>query len=231
MPFHSHTLENGLQIIGETNAVGSISRAGLLRSHGGARRNPRRFRRHPLPGAHGFQGDAAALGTGRQSGLRPHRRPLQRLHQRRKHRLLRRHPAGVHAPGGRHPCRHPPSQPCGSRTSTWRRTSSSKKSACTKTSRCGRRTIMPSASTSRDHPLGNSILGTPDSIRALTRDQMHSLLRSPLRRPEHHRGGGRQLRLAQVRGLGRVALRRLATGPGGPAGQSARHPAPAPSRC
>src|SRR5205085_1429836 len=25
-----------------------------------------------------------------------------------------------------------------------------------------------------DHPLGNSILGTPDSIRALTRDQMHA---------------------------------------------------------
>src|SRR5438876_6078252 len=28
-----------------------------------------------------------------------------------------------------------------------------------------------------DHPLGNSVLGTPDSIRALTRDQMHDYFR------------------------------------------------------
>ena len=115
---------------------------------------------------------------------------------------------------------------CATTTSTWRRRSSSKRSACTTTSRCGRPTTTPSRRYFADHPLGNSILGTPESITALTRDQMHGLLRPPLRRAEHH---GRR-RPATSTGRRLVAAGREALRPAGSTGRSAAQQRPRGAR-
>ena len=64
------------------------------------------------------------------------------------------------------------------------------------------------AAISPTHPLANSMLGSTASIAALTRSDGR-LLPQALRRPEHHGGGGRQFRVA---GLGRSWSRKRCGG-------------------
>ena len=67
-----------------------------------------------------------------------------------------------------------------------------------------------------DHPLGNTILGSTASVGALSRDQMMGYFGRRVRRPEHRGGCGGELRLAGVRAARRVAVRPLARDAGRP---------------
>ena len=81
-----------------------------------------------------------------------------------------------------------------------------------------------------DHPLGNSILGTAAEHHRPDARPDARLLPAPLRRPEHHRGRGRQLRLAATW----WSWSRSTAATGRPARSAAsacaRRPAPAASR-
>ncbi len=71
-----------------------------------------------------------------------------------------------------------------------------------------------------EHPLGNSILGSVESIKALTSRPDARLLPAPLRGAEHHRRRGRQLRVECPGWPGGTALRLVGRGAGRPAGHS-----------
>ncbi len=77
---------------------GAFDGAGLLRQDRRPRRDRRRRRREPFPRTHGVQGHAHALGRRREPRVRRDGRPLQRLHQRGEHGLLRGRAAGVSGP-------------------------------------------------------------------------------------------------------------------------------------
>jgi len=100
---------------------------------------------------------------------------LQRLHQRREHRLLRGHPAGVPAASGdilADILRGPSLR--GDDFQMEERRSSSKRSACTTISRCGAPTTTPKKTFFAEHPLGNSILGDRREHAGLQREQMQA---------------------------------------------------------
>ena len=61
----------------------------------------------------------------------------------------------------------------------------------------------------KGHPLGQSILGTAESIQALTAEQMRQYHRDNYKARQHHSGRGRQYRVGPGAGFGGVALREL----------------------
>ena len=133
--FHHATLPNGLQVILELNERARSVAAGFFVRTGSRDETAGAGRRLALPRAHGLQGDRPSRRPGRQPRLRPHRRQAQRADLRGGHDLPRHLPARVPRPT-RSTC-SPTSSGRGSmrRTSRPRRRSSSKRSACTTTTR------------------------------------------------------------------------------------------------
>ena len=90
MPFHSHHLPNGLHCIGETSPSARSVALGFFVRTGARDETPdesgvSHFLEHMM-----FKGTPRRTAERREPRLRPHRRELQRLHQRGEHRLLRR---------------------------------------------------------------------------------------------------------------------------------------------
>ncbi len=106
--FLNTRLPNGLEIVAECNDAAYSTALGFFVKHGRPRRKRRGGRREPFPRTHGVQGHAQPLGRRREPRVRRDGRPLQRLHQRGEHGLLRRRAARAPGPGGRTAGRHPP---------------------------------------------------------------------------------------------------------------------------
>ena len=196
--------------------------ARLLRPHRLPRRDARGVRRVALPRTHGLQGHAAphapSTSTATSTASAPTTTPTP----------ARRTPSSTR-PCCPSTCRRPwTSSPtscgpaCAATTSTWRRRSSSKRSACTRTSRCGRPTTTPSSVYFADHPLGNSILGTTESItRPDPRPDARLLPAAATSRRTSPSSAAGNFDWDAARRAGRGALRRL--GPPADAGRE-RHP-------
>ena len=120
-----------------------------------------------------FKGTRPAQRAADRRADRGRRRPPQRLHQPRAHRLLRPRARGRRAARARHHRRYPAQLGAGRRA----RSRSSAASSCR---RSARRTTRPTTSSSTgcrrppipDQPMGRAILGPPERIRAYGRDDL-----------------------------------------------------------
>ena len=106
--FLNTRLPNGLEIVAECNDAAYSTALGFFVNTGArdetdAVAGVSHFLEHMV-----FKGTPTPLGRRREPRVRRDGRPLQRLHQRREHGLLRRRAAGASGPGGRSAGRHPP---------------------------------------------------------------------------------------------------------------------------
>ena len=205
--------------------LGRVDGGGVLRPHGQPRRDGRGRGGEPLPGAHDVQGHRRGgrpwTSTATSTAWAPSTTPSP----------ARRTPSttGPCCGSSRRTCSTCWATSCGPalrrRTSTWRSTSSWTRSPATRTSRASALYVKLMAEHFAGHPLGNSVLGTQESIAALDAAGHAGLLRAPLQPGQHHRGGRGQPGLA---GSGGQDRRRSAP-PGSPT-RWARELPPRPAR-
>ena len=161
MAFASPRLDNGLRVV--TDAMAGVETASLGVWVGvGTRHEPAAINgvAHLLEHM-AFKGTRAPLRPRHRRGDRGCRRPPQRLHLAREHRLLRPRADRRRGAGARHPGRHPAALD----VRRERAGSASARSSCRRSARPTTRPTTSSSITSRrraypDQPLGRPVLGT-----------------------------------------------------------------------
>jgi len=175
MPFHSHKLPNGLQLIGETSPSARSVAVGFFVRTGSRGRNARRVRRVALPRTHDVQGHPAAHRVRCETSDFDRIGASYNAYTSEENTVYYAGtPPGIPAARNRHPRGHPAAEPP-------RRGLHVPKERDPRRNRhvrgsAGFGGVGPAARRIyyKTHPLGNSVLGTKESVGALTRDQMHA---------------------------------------------------------